>query len=211
MQNSGDPGLRTEIVAMLEHILSERPTNLKSNRYSWSILPRMADGNEAQLVLEFALQHKIFFAPVAGTIVAFGFAAGRYFFAKQLAILKQENELLDERVKKALAELDEKTRALLAKTDPIQAVRIEERKTASDRNAASRFFRTTANLLGLLLLTGCLYWLSLLSTKQNQQFTQEQEDRKELRMEIQKIQELVKQKPASGPASAKTKQPLKLN
>jgi hypothetical protein len=25
MQNTGDPGLRTEVVAMLEHILSERP------------------------------------------------------------------------------------------------------------------------------------------------------------------------------------------
>ena len=87
----------------------------------------MADGTEAQQVLDFVLLHKLFFAPVAGSIVAFGFAAGRYFFAKQLAILKQENELLDERVKKALAELDEKTRALLAKNDPIRVARIEER------------------------------------------------------------------------------------
>lgn len=171
----------------------------------------MADGNEAQQVIDFALQHKIFLAPVAASILAFGFAAGRYFFAKQLAILKQENELLDERVKKALAELDEKTRALLAKSDPIQVARSEERKTASDRNAASRFVRTTANLFGLLLLAGCLYWLNTLSTKQNQQVTQEQEDRKEMRIEIQKLQELIKQKPVAGSTSGKTKQPPKLN
>lgn len=161
----------------------------------------MTDPNEAQLVLDFALQHKIFVAPVAASILAFGFVAGRYFFAKQLAILRQENELLDERVKKALAELDEKTRALLAKSDPVEEKRIAGRKTASDRYAASKFFRTTANILGLLLLVGCLYWLNGVSKKQDQQLVQDQEDQKELRTEIEKLQELVKPKlaPGSGP------------
>jgi hypothetical protein len=97
------------------------------------ILSGMVDGNEAQQLLDFALLHKVFIAPAVGSIAGFGFAAGRYFFSKQLAILKQENELLEERVKKALAELDEKTRALLARGDPVQAPRIEERKMASNR------------------------------------------------------------------------------
>ena len=112
-------------------------------------------------------------------------------------ILKQENELLEERLKKAAAELDEKTRALLTKADPVEIVQAEARKAASNRNAASKFFRTTANLLGLLLVAGCLYWLNAVSNKQNQQFTQEQEERKQMRAEMQKIQDLLK-KPIYG-------------
>jgi hypothetical protein len=167
----------------------------------------MPDVNEAQQVLDFALQHKLFLLPVAGSILGFGFAAGRYFFAKQLAILKQENELLDERVKKALAELDEKTRALLAKSDPIEVTRREERKNAAERNAASSFLRTTASLLGLLLLAGCLYWLNTLTIRRNQQFMQEQEDRKELRSEMQKLEELVKARGVSAHPPGKQNKP----
>jgi hypothetical protein len=165
----------------------------------------MIQANEAQQVVDFAFQHKIFFAPVAGSIVAFGFAAGRYFFAKQLAILKQENELLEAQLKKAAAELDEKTRALLGKADPVQVVQAEARKAASDRYAASKFFRTTANLAGLLLLAGCLYWLNALANKQNQQFAQDQEDRKEMRVAMQKIEDVLKQRsPSAGSVGKKS-------
>ena len=161
----------------------------------------MLDGNEAQQVLDFAMQHKIIFGSVAGTIVGFGFLVGRYVFDKQLGILKQENELLDERVKKALAELHEKTKLILGKGDPLEDVRIRERKEASSRGAAFRFFVSAAALLTLLLSSGCFYLLNQFSNKENQHYAEQELKQNELELNIKKIEVLVQPKIAAAPAS----------
>lgn len=161
----------------------------------------MPDGNEAQQVLEFALLHKIMLGSVAGAIVAFGFLAGRYVFDKQLSILKQENELLEERVKKAVAELDETRKASLGTSDPLTNFQIKERKEAADRGASFRFFMSVAALITLLVSSGCLYLLNQFSIRENQHYLQQMVREDEVEADVRKIEVLARQKNAIGPST----------
>jgi hypothetical protein len=161
----------------------------------------MPDGNEAQQVLEFALQHKIILGSVGGTIVGFGFLAGRYVFDRQLGILKQENELLDERVKITLAELEAKTKVILAKSDPLEDVRIQERKEASNRGAAFRFFVSVAALVTLLLSGGCLYLLNQVTIRESEYYSEQAARQNELEGSLKRVEALVQPKVAATSSS----------
>lgn len=166
----------------------------------------MFDGDEPRQIFEFVFLHKVIFGSAAGSILGFGFLAGRYVLDRQISIVKQENELIEERLKQALAEVDEKTKALLSRNDPLADTRIKERKEISDRTASFRFVVAAAVLFTLLLSGASLYWLNGLSIRQGQQFAQSQQDRKDLQAEIQKVQAMLKAKanPGSGAARPAT-------
>jgi len=158
----------------------------------------MLDGNETQQVLDFALSHKIIFASAAGAIVTFGFLTGRYVFDKQLSILNQENLLIEERLRKALAELDASNKAL-AKIDPITVNRIRREKAAADRGAAFRFFISVAALLTLFLSGGCVYMLNQVSVKENQHYADEAGRQNGLAVDVRNLQALLRPKPIATP------------
>jgi hypothetical protein len=159
----------------------------------------MPDPSETQQVLDFVMLHKVFFASTGGTVVGFGFLVGRYVFDKQLSILNQENQLLEERLRKASDELDEKMKVLLEKSDPVAVAQIRGQKMAADRGAAFRFFISVAALLTLLLSGGCLYVINQLSIKGNQRYVEQGARQNELESDIKKIEMLVKPKISAGP------------
>jgi len=158
----------------------------------------MLDGNEAQQVLDFALSHKIIFASAAGTVVTFGFLAGRYVFDRQLSILNQENQLIEERLRKAQAELDASNRAL-AKSDPLTVAQIKSQKAAADRGAAFRFIISVAALLTLFLSGGCVYMLNEVSIRENQHYADEAGRQNGLAADVRNLEALLKPKPIATP------------
>lgn len=166
----------------------------------------MQTPTESQAVVDFVRQHYTVFGSAAGSIVAFGFIAGRYVFDKQLNILKEANGLLKERLDKALADLEQKNKESRQKDDPLKIARIKDEKAASDRGAALRFALSAVLLLILCLSGATFYFLNDFSVREAAYRDRQAARQDALEAEITQMHIALQQK-AIPPASVKKRSP----
>lgn len=158
---------------------------------------------DAQEMVNFIEKHLIVFGSLLGTVVAFGFVAGRYVFDKQLNILKQENELIGERLAKAQADLEQKNKQF-KDGDPIDTARIRAEKVASDRGAGFRFFISVAILFSMILSGGAFYLVYQLSVRESQYRSQQDVRQSSVDADLKALNVTIKEKVlANGPNKPK--------